>query len=206
MIFGKIKEYNVVTMSKRKVIRGNFGESIKILVSEKKLQEEILKALEEGGQAYALYKDKEMQACYIVTKELINIEEYISEKGKSTDISEQKSVVNQEKQQTAYVLKYQYILSDLENVRKDFEKAVLEEVKEMTLYHDVKTIAWKDSLLVSENVRIGNLEIAGGMGMGLILGVIFGVALGNLAIGMCIGVALGFAFGTSFRTLWRKSE
>ena len=165
-------------------------------------------ALEKGGRAFALYKQKELSGCYIVTKEFIDLEEYISNQKKEIVISEQEHERKEKNEKTkkAYVLKYQYILPEAENVRPDFEKAVLEEVKEMTIYEDVRYIAWKDTILVAENFKLGNLEIAGGLGMGLILGIIFGVALGNLALGMCFGVALGYALGTSFHTLWKKNE
>lgn len=211
MIFGTIKGHDVVTMSKKKVEKANFGTPINSVIPEKSLQEEVLMALEDGGQVYALYKKKEMMACYILTKELVNTAEYAVEEeregqtaleqGDSEEYEKQETRQNQ--QQMAYVLKKEYIVPEAESVREEFEKVILEEVKESTVYHDVKYIAWKDTLLAPEKVKLGGIEIAGGMGMGIALGILFGVALDHLAIGICMGVAFGYIFSTNFRTLYR---
>lgn len=200
MIFGAIKGYNIVAMSRRKAKQGNFGITMNSVIQEKDLQEEILVALADGGQVYALYKKKEMVACYIWVKEPVNIAEY-------TDTEEkEESVKIDEENHLAFVLKKAYMADLSEEVREQFEKAVLEEVKESTVYQDVKYIAWRDKLLIPRKIKLGKWEIVGGIGMGIALGMLFGIAMDNLGLGMALGVAFGYMFATTFRTLYRTGK
>lgn len=209
MIFGKIKGYNIVCFSKKKAEKGNFGTAIHSVIQEKELQEEILAALASGGQVYALYKEKEMMACYILVKELVNVAEYaeFEEKVEEHVSMEEKIQETREKQQRmALVLKKEYMVAAAEEAREQFEKVILEEVKESMVYQDIKHIAWKNTLLVQEKIKIGNLEIAGGIGFGIALGMLFGIALDNIGIGILLGFAFGYMFATTFRTLYRNKK
>lgn len=223
MIFGTIKGHNIATVSRKKAEKGNFGTAINSVISEKDLQTEILAALADGGQVYALYQKKEMMACYILTKEMVNLSDYAArveedkqEEEEQTEDKGQKKEKEQEEEQDeqkgeqqeqlAFVLKKEYMVASSKEVREQFEKAVLEEVKESTVYQDVKYIAWKDALLVPKKLKLGNWEIAGGIGTGIALGMLFGIALDNLGIGVALGVAFGYMFATTFRTLYRTKE
>lgn len=209
MIFGKIKGYNIVCFSKKKAEKGNFGTAIHSVIQEKELQEEILAALASGGQVYALYKEKEMMACYIWVKDLVNVAEYaeFEEKGEElTSIEEKMQGTGEKQQRMALVLKKEYMVAAAEEAREQFEKVILEEVKESMVYQDIKHIAWKDTLLVQEKIKIGNLEIAGGIGFGIALGMMFGIVLDNIGIGILLGLTFGYMFATTFRTLYRNKK
>lgn len=223
MIFGTIKGHNIVAVSRKKAEKGNFGTAINSVISEKDLQTEILAALADGGQVYALYQKKEMMACYILIKEMVNLSDYAArveedkqeEKEQTEDKGQKKEKEQEEKQdeqieekeqQMAYVLKNIYTTAIPYDIKEQFEKAVLEEVKESTVYQDVKYIAWKDTLLVPKKLKLGNWEIVGGIGTGIALGMLFGIALDNLGIGVALGVAFGYMFATTFRTLYRTKE
>lgn len=204
MIFGTIKGHNIATVSRKKAEKGNFGTAINSVISEKDLQTEILAALADGGQVYALYQKKEMMACYILTKEMVNLADYRDKvkEDKQGNMSDEEKL----EEQLAFVLKKEYMVASSKEVREQFEKAVLEEVKESTVYQDVKYIAWKDTLLVPKKLKLGNWEIVGGIGTGIALGMLFGLALGHLGIGIALGVAFGYMFATTFRTLYRTKE
>ena len=210
MIFGKIKGLCIVSLSKKKAEKGNFGAAIHSVIQEKELQEEILEALTGGGQVYALYnKEKEMMACYILVKELVNVTEYTERQEKTeeyTAMEEEMQETGEEQQRMAFVLKKEYMVVAAEEAREQFEKAILEEVKESVIYQDIKHIAWKDTLLVQENIKMGNWEIASGIGFGFALGMLFGIALDNIGIGIALGIAFWYMFATTFRTLYRNKN
>ena len=122
LIIGKIKGYAVCTITRGTLKKGEFFEEIE--VKEPKIKEKALKIVENKGIIYGLKKDKKLKAIYLFDS-------------KSEDDGK-------------VLLFIEKILLDEinEEVEKEFEKALNQEMIELVSLEDYKRVEWGEDEIV----------------------------------------------------------
>lgn len=75
---------------------------------------------------------------------------------------------------------------------EDFEKAIIEELKEKVTMEEILKVDWKDIEIVpNESSSFSGLTFSTCLSLGLLYGIIFD----NLSMGLLFGCAIGLCFG-----------
>ena len=162
---GYIKGYDICNVTKRKIEKEEFLSEIQI--KDSKIKEKIINVLENKGCVYGLKKKGIFKAIYIF---------------------DNKKVDNKK------VLKFNKSLyvEEARDKKEQFEKAIIEELKEKVTMEEVSKVDWGD-------IEIEPNKIAGFSGLTfsvcISLGIIYGMLFDNLALGISFGVAIGLCFG-----------
>ena len=220
-MFGYVKGYNISNITKRKAEKEGFGVGLDNVVSPEILRKNVLDALKDGGKVYGLYKKKELVACYVFKKEKtasseINQPAVISltkdnlskiVQGKIDEVStETSNEILKNEEITVFRFSEKHISPQHTAVTNQFEKAILEELKEYIILGEVKAVVWEENILVATQINAGSLGSISGIGLGVSFGLMFGMVFGDLLMGFMIGIIFAFAFGTLFKTIGTQSN
>ncbi|MEE1076361.1 MAG: hypothetical protein UHY68_03745 [Acutalibacteraceae bacterium] len=220
-MIGYVKGYNISNITKNKANKKGFGVGMESVVSLEILRTNILDALKDGGRVYGLYKKKELVACYIFKKEktasseltkpaVISLtEDNLSKivQGKIDEVStEESSEVLKAEEITVFRFSEKYVSPQHTEVKNQFEKAILSEIKEYILFGEVKAVIWEENILVSTQINAGSLGSINGIIIGIAMGFMFGMVLENTAIGISLGMIWALAFSTMFKATGATSN
>ncbi len=96
----------------------------------------------------------------------------------------------------------------------NFEKAILQELKEAVVSAQIdaafsgenlpEAIIWKDKTLRTSKIKAGSYGYVNALPIGLGIGTALGVTLDNIAMGICLGLLWSVVFGVQFTTNERK--
>ncbi len=119
-------------------------------------------------------------------------------------------IMEEEKVITVYKLTRQYCNGVEEEVLLNFEKFILEEIKEAIAMNQIdaqfmgndapEAIIWKDKALRPSKVKAGSYGYLNAIPLGIGVGAALGIALDNILLGMCLGFLWAVVFGTAFTT------
>jgi len=167
LIIGKIKGYSVCTITKGTLKKGEFFEEIE--VKEPKIKEKALEIVENKGIIYGLKKDKKLKAIYLFDS-------------KSEDDGKVLLFIDK------------ILLDEIsEEVEKEFEKALNQEMIELVSLEDYKRVEWGEDEIVPKKVKVGKYMVSLGS-IFFMVGMVIGIIFDDFFIGMCLGIGLG---GTS---------
>jgi len=203
-MFGYIKGHEIKNISKRKALKEDFGSEIR--------REKVLRAIEEKGKVFGLYKKKELVACYVFERQKVkesdvpyqrydlsmdNIWEFVTNKNLegNVDVSE---VAVSDKEVYMYYLTEQYTKNLAEEIKEQFEKDLLVEFKELLFVEEVGAVVWNDRVLTPKMIKVGKKGYISALPLGLSIGMLFGIVFDELAIGLALGLAWAMAFGLLF--------
>lgn len=163
-MIGYIKGYDICNITNKKLDKEEFlSELIKL---DSNLKNKILKVLNDNGYVIGLKKKKVLKVVYIFKMDI------------------------QQK-----ILKYSESLAtkDIEiKTIENFEKAIIEELKEKVTLEEVSKVDWKDIEIVpNESSSFSSLTFSTCLSLGLLFGIIFD----NLSMGLLFGCAIGLCFG-----------
>lgn len=186
-----IKGYDVKTISKKMSEKAGFGESLSEVVAPEQLKKEIHEVLDNKGFVYALYKKKDMVACYLIER---RAGEPVEQENVDASITKDKEHKND-----ILALSGEYVLPGHDSGVVKFDEAVIEELKErIYFYGDAARIEFKELELTEKSYQVGGFNIGGAM-LGFAIGfLLFGVAMDNYALGICLGFAFASSYGVMF--------
>lgn len=164
VIIGKIKGYSVCDISKGTLKKEEFFQEIE--VKEPKIKEKAIQILENKGVMYGLKKDKKLKAIYLFDSRVENNNRIL-------------------------IFTEKILLDEInEEVEKEFEKAINQELIELVSLEDYKKVEWGDEEIVPKTVKVGKYAVPLGT-LFFIIGVIIGIIFDDIFIGMCLGIGLG---------------
>lgn len=214
-MIGYVKGYNISNITEKKANKKDFGAGIDSVVAIEELRENILNVLKDKGKVYGLYKKKELVACYIFKKEKTTNSELIKPavinltednllkivQGKIDEAStEENSDILKNEEIAVFRFSEGYVSPQHTAVTEQFEKAILNELKEYILLGEVKAVVWGENILVSTQINAGSLGSINGLAIGIAMGFMFGMIFDNLAMGISLGLIWSLAFGTLFKS------
>lgn len=164
LIIGKIKGYSVCDITKGTLKKEGFFEEIEN--KEPKIKEKVEKILEDKGVMFGLKKDKKLKAIYLFDSKVEN-------DGRILIFSEK------------------ILLDEInEEIVKEFEKVLNQELIELVSLEDYKKVEWGDDEIVPKTVKLGKYAISLGT-VFFVVGITIGIIFDDIFIGMCLGIGLG---------------
>lgn len=163
-MIGRVKGYDICIITAGKLNKEGFLDEI--ISKESDLKEELLNILKNKGYVIGLKKNKTLKGAYIFE---MNKEEKTLKFSKSLKVDdvEPKTI-------------------------EEFEKAVLEELKEKLFFDELTKIDWND-IEITPKKFFGFSESA--FSICLALGLIYGIIFNHLAVGIIFGICIGLCFG-----------
>lgn len=150
---------------KKKIEQENFLNEI--IVKDAGIKKEITGVLDRKGCVYGLAKKGVLKAVYIFDK--------ITDENKNL-LKFYKSI----------------FLDEVENKKKEFEDAIIEDLKEKVALEQIEKVDWED-IEIEPNTMEGFSGIS--LSLGISLGLLYGVILKNISIGILMGISIGLMFG-----------
>lgn len=167
-MFGSFKGYNICNVTKRMMKKDSFKELEKI---ETNIKKEIIKVLENKGYVYGLKEKNILKAVYLF----------------ENTKTENKNILN---------FKTSLYTDDVKDKMEQFEKIIIEELKEKVNWGTCSKVIWNDIEIEPKNEGgFSGLSFS----MCLLLGVLYGIIFDNLALGLSLGVAIGLCFGATVK-------
>lgn len=183
-MFMYIKGYDITLLGKRSLKKLRLSPAMQAVIDTNTLKAQMEAALEENGRIYALYRKKELVACYLFAKRTRTAESFLKE--------EDLSRIRKADHVTVYELIHDYNTPETEARRGEVEGAFLQDLKECSLLYGVDAILWKEHYFLPE---FGDASSGDGVAIGIALGLLFGLIFDNIALGVLIGIALSPLFG-----------
>ena len=163
-MIGYIKGYDVCNVTNRKLEKKDF--LCELEQKDSKIKNKILECIATNGFVVGLRKKNNLKVVYIFNLEAETKVLKFSEMLK-TDEVEEKSI-------------------------EDFEKAIIEELKEGLIFEKYKKVDWNDIEIVpNEGKGFSSLTFSTCIALGLL----YGVAFHNIGLGLLFGMAIGLCFG-----------
>lgn len=163
-MIGRVKGYDICVVTVGKLNKDGFLDSI--ISKESGFKEKLLDILKNKGYIIGLKKKKVLKVLYIFE---MNKEE------KTLSFSESLKV------------------DDVEpKTIEEFEKVILEELKEKLFFDELTKIDWND-IEINPKKFFGFSESA--FSLCLSLGVMYGILFDHLAVGIVFGICIGLCFG-----------
>ncbi len=165
MILGNIKGYRVCNITKKSMEKENYINELQEIDSN--IKEDIINVLENKGYIYGLEANNLVKAVYLFdcTK------------------NDNKKII---------VFNKSLYTEDTKNKIDEFEKIIIEELKELVNWGECSKIIWNDIEIEPNNTNgfsIPTFSICTSIGL------LYGIVFNNLAIGLLFGVAIGSCFG-----------
>lgn len=171
-----VRGYKICKINKKSL---NKAELFSELENKEPKIKEIIEnvILNEKGIVYGLKKGNILKAVYVfLGKEIENNEKILTfSKNVSTDeISEE--------------------------VSNEFEKTILEELKECVSFEEYKKVEWNDQEIVPQTIKIGKYNVSAGI-IGFFAGILIGAILLDSFV---LGLGLGIIFASSGAIIKKK--
>ena len=164
MIIGNINGYKVCNINKKSIEKENYINDLQKI--DFNIKEEISNVLENNGYVYGLEEKKLLKAVYL----------FESKKEHNKKII----VFN----------KFLY-MEEAEDKKLEFEKIIIEELKELVNWGEFSKVLWND-IEIEPNNKNESYFLT--FSMCISLGLLYGIIFNNLAIGLLFGVAIGSCF------------
>lgn len=169
MIVGSIKGYNIFNVTKKIIEKENSMNELEEI--ETNIKEEIIKTLENKGYVYGLKEKDIVKAVYLF----------------ENTKNENKNILD---------FKTSLYTDDVKDKIEQFEKIILEELKEIVNWGKCSKVIWND-IEIEPNTVNGFSGLT--FSMCLSLGVLYGIIFDNFALGLSMGVAIGLCFGATVK-------
>ena len=170
-VIGKIKGFEICNINSKSLKKNDFFLEIERV--EPRTREIIDNALKEKWVIYGFKKNNTLKAIYLFARKgnLLNFSKEI------------------------------FVTEITEEIKREFENVIFEDLKENVSFGEYKKIEWKDKDIVPKEVKIGNFNISYG-----VIGMLCGIILGNLVANIGLGIALGILFGATTGVIVRKKK
>ena len=214
MVLGTVKGYDIKEINKKKIAGVNLSEELERMISKEKLTEKMEQALSEGGRVYALYQNKMMTVCYIFSKSSENDDQNADEPNDSLDDrndtekdepKKQKKSDRKEKDQkkkSILTLTDTFIPEQHQKSIEAFDKALLDELKEVMVFYEIQYVVFKDKKYSQKTYHTPFGTISG-----VALGFGIGIALGMFCLDSgFMGLALGIAFAVMWGIIFSEND
>lgn len=165
MIKGNIEGYKVCNVTNKSIEKENYINDLQKIDSN--IKEKIINVLENKGHIYGLEKMNSLKAVYIFD----NIKD------------NNKKVV---------VFNKLLYVEDAKDKMNEFEKIIIEELKELVNWGECSKVIWNDIEIEPNNANAFSFPT---FSMCISLGLLYGIIFDNLAIGLLFGVSIGSCFG-----------
>lgn len=163
-MIGYVKGYNVCNITKKKIENEElFIDLIKI---DSEMKDKVLEILDNNGYIIGLKKKKVLKSIYFFSYDKDNKVLKFSNSIQTKDIAKESI--------------------------EEFEKAILEELKEKVLLEEISKVEWNDNII--EPRQFSNFS-GSALAIGISLGVTYGIIFDNIGLGLLFGIAFGLCFG-----------
>ena len=163
-MIGYVKGYNICNISKKKLANEElFMELVEI---DSEVKDKVLEILDNNGYIIGLKKGKILKSIYMFSYDKDNKILKFSNSIQAKDIAKESI--------------------------EEFEKAILEELKEKVLLEEISKVEWNDNIIEPRQFsKFSGSAFAICISLGLMYGIIFD----NMGLGLLFGIAFGLCFG-----------
>lgn len=163
-MIGYVKRYNICNISKKKL--ANEELFVDLLKIDSEIKSKISEILDNNGYIIGLKKKKILKSIYIFSYDKDNKVLKFSNSIQVKDITKESI--------------------------EEFEKAILEELKEKVLLDEISKVEWNDNIIEPRQFsKFSGSAFAICISLGLMYGIIFD----NLGLGLSFGITFGLCFG-----------
>ncbi len=165
MISSNIKGHKICTITKKNIEKENYINDLQKI--DNNVKEEIINVLENKGYIYGLEKMNSLKAVYIFDN------------------------IRDNKKKVVVFNKLLYV-EDAKDKMNEFEKIIIEELKELVNWGECSKVIWNDIEIEPNNMNTFSFPT---FSMCILLGLLYGIIFDNLGIGLLFGVSIGSCFG-----------
>lgn len=190
---GYVKGYDLKAISLRVAKKDSFSEVLSTAGVPLAVKEKMPLILKAKGSVYAWYKKKAIVALYFVER----VNDYLSAAEEEQNYGEVKkrSWLKRHKSLAGLRVTEAFLSADAAEGREKFEKDVLAEVRERSIFSDdEKAIECNGQLQYAKRLQIRDFSISMYWVYMLLATAIFGMIFSDIGMGICFGIEFGLFF------------
>ena len=193
-MIGYVRGYKIRNIHRKTKYLPNFIQSASSLHKHTEPSLDLKTEIQNGANAYVLYKQGKLDGYYLIKKQDINRSHYLPES-------------NVDKMIPCYVLEDEVLPKKMEEDVKDaIEEEILNSLKSDIAFYKVDGIIWRNHFYSIDRISPLKSSLCGIL-VGLIVGILLWYFFKSLSISIIIGVLWALAIGTvSFNSNLLKQE